>query len=452
MPAATAPLLVPLSTSPPRLLPFTGWRYAPGIDLDSVAAPPYDVIDADERAKLAGRDEHNVVHLTLPQPDPASGRTAYEAAAQVAAAWRAHGILRPDPTPALYLLRQRFHLPDGRAAERRGFIGRLRLAAWGQGILPHERTFPQAKADRLALLKATGLHDSPIFTLFQDEDGEAGRALAAAQEQPPAAVYGDDHGDMHELWRGDDPDLIAHLTALMQARTLYVADGHHRYETALAYQVWRRQEGGDEGAGHGAGHGADYCLAYFAALEDPGLVILPTHRLVMCAGRVEADQLWAALAADFDLLPCADAAELIAGLERHPAGAAVFGLVLQNLPPYLLRLRPHPAQGRVLLADHPAPVAALPVAILQSLVLGPYFGVSADPQTQKAQLRFEPDAAAAIAHVRAGRAAAALLTRPTSLSQLRDLADAGCVAPPKATYFYPKLPSGLVFSLTQSPA
>jgi uncharacterized protein (DUF1015 family) len=434
---------VPLSTSLPRVLPFSGWRYAPGIDLDSVAAPPYDVIDAAGRAALAGRDEHNVVHLTLPQPDPAAGRTAYQIAADIAAAWRAQGILRPDPAPALYLLRQQFHLPDGRAAERRGFIGQLRLAAWGQGILPHERTFPQAKADRLALLKATGLHDSPIFTVFQDRGGEVGRILTAAQKQPPAAAYRDDHGDVHELWRGDDPDLIAHLTALMQERTLYVADGHHRYETALAYQVWRQQEGG----GEAAGRGADYCLAYFAAMEDPGLVILPTHRLVMCKGRVEAEPLLAALEADFDLLSLADEAELIAELERHLAGAAVFGLVLQNLPPYLLRLRPHPAQQRVLLADHPAPVAALPVAILQSLVLGPYFGVSADPQTQKAQLQFEPDAASAAAHVRAGRAAAALLTRPTSLIQLRRLADAGCVAPPKATYFYPKLPSGLVFSL-----
>lgn len=435
-----------MPTSPPRLLPFTGWRYAPGIDLDRVAAPPYDVIDAAGRAMLAGRDQYNVVHLTLPQPDPASGRTAYESAAQIAAAWRTHSILRPDPTPALYLLRQRFHLPDGRAAERRGFISLLRLAAWGQGILPHERTFPQAKADRLALLKATGLHDSPIFTLFRDEDGEVGRVLAAAQNRTPDAIYRDDHGDAHELWRLDAPTLIAQLTMLMQDRTLYVADGHHRYETALAYQVWRQQEGADAVTGQSA----DYCLAYFAAMEDPGLIILPTHRLVMQGRPLRADQLLEALASDFDLLPCVDDAELIAGLERHPAGAAAFGLVFADLPPYLLRLRPHLAQRRVLLADHPAPVAGLPVAILQSLILGPYFGVSADPLTQKSQLQFEPNAAIAAGHVRDGRARAAFLTTPTSLSQLRDLADAGCVAPPKATYFYPKLPSGLVFSLTQA--
>lgn len=425
-----------------RIRPFAGWRYAPGIDLDQVAAPPYDVIDTAARATLANRHEHNVVHFTLPQGEPPSDRTGYESAAHIAASWQRQGILRPDPSPALYLLRQSFRLANGQIAERRGLIAHLRLAPWGDGIFPHERTFPQAKADRLALLKAAGLHDSPIFTLFRDEDGEVGRALIAAQTRPPEAGYRDDNGDRHELWRADDPDLVAYLVGHLQDRTLYVADGHHRYETALAYQFWRRQQVGDAGDGQAY----DYCLAYFAAMEDPGMVILPTHRLVMQGRRMDLGQLLDLLAADFDLLPFASDMELIASLEAHPVGAAVFGLVLDGLPPYLLRLRPHPAQRRLLLAEHPAPVADLPVAILQTLVLGPCFGISSDPQMQKSQLQFEPNAAAAAGSVRNGRARAALLTRPTSMAQLRDLADAGCVAPPKATYFYPKLPSGLVFS------
>lgn len=425
-----------------RIRPFTGWRYAPGLVLDQVAAPPYDVIDAFQRTILAARHAHNVVHLTLPQADPTGGLSAYETAAHLASVWRDQGILRPDPRPALYLLHQRFRLPNGQAAERRGFIAHLRLAPWGQGILPHERTFPQAKADRLALLKATGLHDSPIFTLFRDEEGVVEQTLTAAQGGPPHAAYRDDLGDYHELWRADDPDLIAQLTSLLQERTLYVADGHHRYETALAYQIWRRQQNGDTNEDQPF----DSCLAYFAAMEDPGVVILPTHRLVTHSRRVDSGQLLAALAIDFDLLPFAGDLELIAALERQPAGAPAFGLVLDGHAPCLLQLRPHVAQRRVLLAEHPELVANLPVAILQTLILGPYFGISSDPQTQKSQLQFEPNAAIAAGHVRSGRARAALLTTPTSMTQLRTLADAGCVAPPKATYFYPKLPSGLVFS------
>lgn len=422
--------------------PFRGWRYAPEILLDDVASPPYDVISPSERAALAARHPRNAVHLTLPQPDLEAGLSAYDSAAEALHLWQDQGVLQQDPTPALYLLRQSFRLPDGRAAERRGCIAQLCLAPWGQGILPHERTFPQAKADRLSLLKAIGLHDSPIFTLCQDEDGAVRDRLALAQTRPADATYHDDHDDRHDLWRLTDPDLIADLTRLLAERTLYVADGHHRYETALAYQVWRREQTGDAGADQPH----DFCLAYFAAMEDPGTVILPTHRLVTHGRRIDFDALLQALALDFDLLPFADDKALIAALDRCPPGEPVFGLILNAQAPYLLRLRPHPAQRQVLLASHPEEVAATPVAILQTLVLGPYFGVSADPQTQKAQLQFEPNAAIAADHVRSARALAALLTTPTSIAQLRTLADAGHVAPPKATYFYPKLPSGLVFS------
>ncbi len=425
-----------------HIRPFCGWRYTPEIPLDDVASPPYDVISPSERATLAARHPYNVVHLTLPQPHLEAGLSAYDSAAHTLRLWQDQGMLQQDPTPALYLLRQNFHLPDGRATERRGCIAQLRLAPWGQGILPHERTFPQAKADRLALLKATGLHDSPIFTLFQDDDGAVRQRLAFGQARPPDATYRDDRDDRHDLWRLSEPDLIADLTRLLAERTLYVADGHHRYETALAYQVWRREQTGD--ASSDQPH--DFCLAYFAAMEDPGTVILPTHRLVTHGRRIDFDPLLQALALDFDLLPFADDKALISVLDRCLPGEPVFGLILDAQAPYLLRLRPHSAQRQVLLAAHPAEVAATPVAILQTLVLGPYFGVSVDPQTQKAQLQFEPNAAIAADHVRRGRALAALLTTPTSIAQLQTLADAGHVTPPKATYFYPKLPSGLVFS------
>ena len=330
---------------------------------------------------------------------------------------------------------------SGPPLERLGFIALLRLAPWGQGILPHERTFPQAKADRLALLKATGMQDNPIFALFPDAQGEARRLITAWLAREPDAVYRDDDGVLHELWATSDPDQHTALAALLSARNLYIADGHHRYETALAYQAWRREQ-----AGHPReAQPYDDTLVYLTPMDDPGAVILPAHRLVTF-GRFSHPDLLTALAADFEMMPLADDNALIETLQTLPAGTPSFGLVLDQAPPVLLRLRPHADQQARLLAAHPASVAALPAAILQTLVLGPCFGISPDPQTQKAQLQFEPRASVAVEHVRAGRVQAALLTTATSMAQLRAIADAGQAAPPKATYFYPKLPSGLVLN------
>ena len=219
----------------------------------------------------------------------------------------------------------------------------------------------------------------------------------------------------------------------MSTHALYVADGHHRYETSLAYQSWRRHQEDSPAVGRPY----DYCLAYFASMDDPGTVILPTHRLVTHGRRSDSGHpsgrsLWlslsgrslvASLRADFDVSPFADDEALITTLASRPAGEATFGLIVENGGPYLLRPRPSDHQRALLQAEYGAVVAGLPVAVLQAMVLGPCFGISSDPQTQKAQLQFEPDAGVAAAHVRAGRAQAALLTPPTSMAQLAAVAD-----------------------------
>ncbi len=426
--------------------PFQAWRFAPRYDLDTLVTPPYDVISEAERQIFAARHPHNAVHLILPQAAIDASLDPYQHAARLFQSWSSSGILRQDPAPALYLLRQTFRLPGGATAVRRGFIAQLLLAPWGRGILPHERTFPQAKADRMALLKATGLQDSPIFTLFRDPQAAVLAEIATAQRRKADASHRDDHGDLHELWCAVDPELVAALTGTLSSHVLYVADGHHRYETSLAYQAWRRSEEGNPEIGQPY----DFCLAYFASMDDPGTTILPTHRLVTHGRRWDFDHLLAELAGDFDVTPAADDETLIAGLEARPAGEATFGLVFEQGAPYLLQLRRQPRQQRLLQAEYGPVVGDLPVAVLQALVLGPYFGISADPQTQKAQLQFEPDARVAAAHVRAGHVQAALLTTPTSMTQLAAVAESGAVAPPKATYFYPKLPAGLVFNQVEA--
>ncbi len=426
--------------------PFQGWRYAPHHDLTALLAPPYDVISPGERQSFAARHPQNVVHLILPQADVAADLDPYQHAARIFQSWSKQGVLLQDPSPACYLLRQTFRLPGGVTAVRRGFAAQLLLAPWGQGILPHERTFPQAKADRLALLRATGLQDSPIFTLFRDPKAEVTARIASVQESAPDATFRDDQGDLHELWSVVEPDLIADLAEAMTTHVLYVADGHHRYETSLAYQSWRRHQEDNPAVGRPY----DYCLAYFASMDDPGTVILPAHRLVTHGRRSDSGHLVASLGADFDVLPFADDEALITTLASRPAGEATFGLIVENGAPYLLCLRSSDHQRALLQAEYGAVVAGLPVAVLQAMVLGPCFGISSDPQTQKAQLQFEPDAGVAAAHVRAGRAQAALLTTPISMAQLAAVADSGAVAPPKATYFYPKLPAGLVFNQVET--
>ncbi len=386
---------------------------------------------------------------------------------------RAGGVLRQESAPAIYLLRQRYTLPDGRQATRSGMIFRLRLAPWGKGILPHERTFPAAKADRLALTIATGAQCSPIFLLYSDPAGQAHAPLAAAAErQAPDAVYRDEDGVEHTLWAVTDPGALAAATAALEPKTFYIADGHHRYETALNYQRWRRGGGlADAPApaplrswqgvpnyapippappdAPGAPLPFDTAWVYAACLEDPGMVILATHRCIHDLPAFDAERLLAGLREHFDVTPVEDPAALkkLDFFRRKPTSGTTFALALPDRPGgYLLRLRDDQDTAARLLADYPPTVAAVDVAVLQCLVLGPLLGIESDPAGLKRFVAFTPGAAEAVEGVRGGRFQAAFLVNPTPLAQLQAVSAAGEVMPPKATYFYPKLPAGLVIN------
>jgi uncharacterized protein (DUF1015 family) len=417
-----------------EMRPLRGWRFAASAteDLGLRLAPPYDVISPQRRRVLASRHPHNIVHLDL--PDAAAGDDCYARAAAWFRRWQVEEVLAREAKPALYVLEQSFQLAAGRRLTRTGLIGRLLVVPWGEGVLPHERTFPHAKADRLALLAATRAEFNPVFFLYSDPLGEVLAPLAEARRQPPAAIsHGDDSVD--RLWVVTDPQAIAAALSRLTPRTLYVADGHHRYETALAY---RRQAAPTDEA-------ARYVLACVVAMEDPGLVILATHRCLHDVAGFDAARLLRELERHFELVAQASDSELIASMAADPGGARVLGLALPGQAGgYLLRLRANAVTlGALLAQDHPT-VADLDVAALQTLVLGPLFGIGRESHEQRRFIDFEPDAQAALAGLRAGRYQAVFLLTATRLSQLRALADAGQVAPPKATYFYPKLPSGMV--------
>ena len=390
--------------------PLAGLRYDPARagDVGQLLAPPYDVITAAEQAELYARSPYNVIRLILPRE---AERGA--AAAQTLREWIAAGILAPDPEPALYLYTQQFSLPDGSTRRRDGLLCRLRLEDFSSGVVrPHERTLPGPKADRLALLRATGANLSAIFGLYA-RPGEPVRELLAGA--PLGAPLVDVSG-WHQLWRVTDASAIARVETALADQTIIIADGHHRYETALAY---RDEQRGNEAAA--------YVLAYLANMEEEGVVILPTHRLV----RRRLGALATRLGESFAVEP--------ANARRRAAGE-----IDCVLPDRRLRLRPGPA-ARERLRDLPPVLRGLAVELLRRAILEPILGVGPE------DLEFTHDDEEAIAAVAAGRAAAAFLLNPPSMAEVREVCLAGEVMPEKSTYFYPKLATGLVFSLVGPP-
>ena len=395
--------------------PLAALRYDPARagDLGQVLAPPYDVITAAEQAELHARSPYNVIRLILPRE---AERGA--AAAQTLREWIAAGILAPDPEPALYLYTQQFSLPDGSTRRRDGLLCRLRLEDFSSGVVrPHERTLPGPKADRLALLRATGANLSAIFGLYA-RPGEPVRELLGGQKLGAPLV---DVSGWHQLWRVTDASVIARVQAALAPETIIIADGHHRYETALAY---RDQQPGNEAAG--------YVLTYLANMEEEGVVILPTHRLVRGPLGLDAAALEARLGESF-VLEALD-----------PRRRRVAGEIDCVLPARRLRLRAGPA-ARERLRGLPPVLRGLEVELLRRAILEPILDVRPEG------LDFTHDDEEAVAAVEAGRAAVAFLLNPPSMAQVREVCLAGEVMPEKSTYFYPKLATGLVFSLVGPP-
>ncbi len=391
--------------------PFSGLRYARDRigSVRDVLSPPYDVISPAQQEALYARSPWNVVRLILPRE---SDRGA--AAAKALKHWIESGVLVQDAEPALYFYSQQYTLADGSTHVRDGILCRLGLEEFSSGVVrPHERTFPGPKADRLALLRATGAYLSPIFGLFS-RPGERLRDVAGVGGAPDVEATMDD-GLVNRLWRVTDPAAIARVQAALANETIYIADGHHRYETALN---WRR-----EGGGHGS------VLAFLSNMDEEGLVVLPTHRLIEVRLPMSGAALVAKLGETFTVEP------LGASAPTRPSGA--IDLVL---PDRRVRLRPT-AAATALLANLPEAVRTLDVAVLHGAILGPVLGVT------PGDLAFTHDDDEAIAAVAHGSAHAAFLLNPPSVAEVRAVCLAGELMPEKSTYFYPKLADGLVFDL-----
>jgi uncharacterized protein (DUF1015 family) len=391
--------------------------------LQPVVAPPYDVIDAAQRADLLARSPYNVVEIDLPQGDD-----PYAHAADVFEHWQRDGILVRDDAPALWALEQDYTGPDGRRRTRHGFFARVAVEDYGPGrIRPHERTHPGPKEDRLRLTRATHANLSPIFSLYDDPAGAAWGALAPHMGCEPWAEVTDEDGTTHRLWRVADPVAAEAVGAALADTELLIADGHHRYETARVHHA-------EGGAGH--------VLMCLVALQDPGLTVFPTHRLLTGLDGPRRESLRTTIQRDFD------AAEISAD-ELEPAGdgpVRMGYLDAHHHRPLMLTLR-DPAIAAAALPDKPEPYRGLDTAVLEALVLQGALGMSEDDISHLHGLDYARDTAQARERVESGAAQAAFFMRGTPVSQVRDVAAAGESMPPKSTYFFPKVLTGMVFNL-----
>jgi len=391
--------------------------------LQALAAPPYDVIDDAQRAELVARSPHNVVEIDLPRAegDP------YEHAAEVFAAWQRDGVLVRDEQPAIWALAQDYTGPDGVRRTRHGLFARVGIEDYGPGkVRPHERTHPGPKEDRLRLTRATEANLSPIFSLYDDPSGAAWAAVARHVEGTPWGEVTDEDGTVHRLWRVADAEAGAAVTAALAGAELLIADGHHRYETARVFQ----QEGG-------AGH----VLMCLVALQDPGLTVFPTHRLISGLDQPRREALRAAIERDWDVAPVD-----VAALEPTGDGPLRIGYYdAHHKRPLMLTLR-DPATADAALPDKPEPYRRLDTAVLEALILKGALGMTEDDISHFNGLDYARSADQARAQVESGAAEAAFFMRGTPVGQVRDVAGAGESMPPKSTYFFPKVLTGMVFN------
>jgi uncharacterized protein (DUF1015 family) len=419
------------------LRPFRPLRYDPAVggDLAAVVAPPYDVISAAHREALHQRSERNVVRLILSRaPDP------YGTAAQLLREWRRDGVLVRDRAAALCFYVEGFALPNGEARQREGIIGVLHLEPFASGqIRPHERTLARPKEDRLRLLRACRTNLSPLFGLFADKLHVLDPAKEVAEARPPDIDVRDDANVRHRLWLLTKPSVIDSIAAPLARESIVIADGHHRYETALTYAEERRGEGGNPDAPY------NFVLMYLTSMDHPGLVILPTHRVLSKAASFDVAQFLAQLERHFRLqrFPRSAREQFLAGLRASPR-LGRFGVMLAGEGDLLLATLDAPTVVDQYAAHlHPV-VRRLDVTILDTVILRGLIGIDVTAAAQDGRLAYTHDAAAA-AHAVDQGAQAAFLMNPPDVTDVQAVCLAGQTMPEKSTYFYPKLLTGLVF-------
>jgi uncharacterized protein (DUF1015 family) len=426
-----------------KITPFRAWHYNPQriSDFSKVVAPPYDVINPKQRELLAQHSPYNIVRVDLPQEQGKLNR--YEAAREIFENWKQESILIQDEKPSLYLYFQTYSLADGRRLTRRGFFARRRIESFQEGgVKPHERTFAGPKQDRLSLMQSTQAQLSPIFVLYADPKHEVGPQLEALSKTPPELDFIDENDIQHRLWRIVDTEALKKLLQSVHDHPLLIADGHHRYETAVNYCQERRAALGHAVTGE---ESFNDVMMYFCSLDDPGLVILPTHRVL--AERPEGDiQIFRKLleeVARSKIFSLQQLDNALAFMKEEGEHEHVLAWVHDDQIEVLVFDVEKLLQSEVLSHMHFA-LRDLDVTILHDLVLEEMMGISKGAQKEYGKIQYIQDPQEVLRLVKE-KQTYAFLMNATKIKQVEAITDIGETMPQKSTFFYPKLLTGLVF-------
>lgn len=432
--------------------PFRAVRYDPAkVPVSSVATQPYDKITPEMQERYYRASPYNLVRIILGkrQPNDSPNDNPYTRAAAFFRDWSRQGVLRQDAKPSIYRYVQRFGAPssartDGLQFERQGFIALGKVEDYSAGVVfRHEQTLAKPKADRLDLLRATRAHFGQIFMLYSDPAAEIEQGLTPSE--PPEIELQDEYGVLHQVWPIADPKIIDHLRQKMQDKKLIIADGHHRYETALTYRNERRSENQStttDTRDHEGRPPYEFAMMTFVNMDSPGLLILPTHRVVHGLGdfsvadfRSGSSKFFSVEEADSALTP-ARAVSILK--EAGQTGTAILAVTRDRV--FLLS---RPANPEQVFQNVSVRQRALDVVQLHKCLLESVLGISEEAIREQRNISYIRDAAEALKVVRSGEANVAFLMNPVRIQQMRDIAFAGEVLPQKSTDFYPKLLSGL---------
>jgi uncharacterized protein (DUF1015 family) len=440
-----------------KIAPLRGLRFNPEkIDrMEDVVTPPYDVIDEKAQAALLSKNPYNMIQLDLTKHAgvaPAAGR--YEGAKNLFDRWQEGGVLIRDSDPAMYLYHIRYNLPNGRSFTRKGLVCLVGLAEFNEGIVkPHEKTFRSVTNDRLKLIETCQAQFSQVFSLYSDENGEIIAALEGACPQEPLYTVDDQDGCRHTLWAVTDREVLAKISSAFKDKSVYIADGHHRYTTALQLRELMTKSQGSVAENSPYNH----IMMYLCPMEDQGLSVLPTHRLVYFPGRIGADDLVAKMRDYFDIEEIGGGSretllEQVLGRMDEKQQQTVFGMYEPKADRcFLMSLKPA-VMAQAVGHELPPALQELDVVVLSDLVVERLLGLSHEQCDNEGLIAYysDPDDAldnaVKVAAQNGEKSPILFLMNHTPVAQVKKIADENLIMPHKSTYFYPKILTGLLIN------
>ena len=421
--------------------PFKAMRFSKDAgEISALVCPPYDIINDEQRNALLSKNEHNLIRLELPR-----GEEPYKEAAKITRQWLDEGVLCCDEQEGIYVYEEKFTV-KGKAYSFKGFVSLVRLHEFSEGIvLPHEYTLSKAKQDRFNLMTETGCSFSQIYSLYMDEDRKVSSKISALSQGEPDVSFTDGDGVTHNLWCIYDKAEIEFVEKAMTDKKVYIADGHHRYETALNFARANSKDLKDNG------ERTNYCMMILVDMENDGLVVFPTHRVIHSLENFDAEEMLGRCQNDFEISEKMPISKMQENLDNaYNNGQKAFAFYGGNGEFNLLTLKNKKIMAEIL-PDMSEASQNLDVSVLHNLVLERLFGIDKENMANQKNLTYMRDIEDAIAEVDEGRANCAFLINPTLVTEIRDVAAAGEKMPQKSTYFYPKIITGLVMNKFREP-